>query len=330
MFMPSDFGCRSKPYPLVRPGSRSWAALRSARWTDSSLRCVSGTSEERSLRVTIARRLARRLLPGRIKRWLRSELRVERRIPKSELEIATVIDYLRGRVPIRTMPSFAGDDLVSWHNPEFLTDPAFIRAVDLGNSRESWNLARDVRWRYHVILWAARRAAGLGGDFVECGVNRGGFSRAVVDYVDFGRLPKTFYLMDTFNGLVEEYVTPEERARGRTREAFAHYTECFDDVQEAFRPFPNVVLVRGPIPDTLSQVTTAMVSYLSIDMNSVIPEIAAAEYFWPRLVSGAIMILDDYGHLPFVQQKRAFDAFAAERGVQVLLLPTGQGLIFKP
>ncbi|HLO34499.1 MAG TPA: hypothetical protein VK194_00390 [Candidatus Deferrimicrobium sp.] len=42
------------------------------------------------------------------------------------------------------------------------------------------------------------------------------------------------------------------------------------------------------------------------------------------------MILDDHGHLPYAAQKRAFDAFAAERGVQVLLLPTGQGLIFKP
>ena len=65
-------------------------------------------------------------------------------------------------------------------------------------------------------------------------------------------------------------------------------------------------------------------------MNVVIPEIAAAEYFWDRLVTGAIVILDDYGHLPHVLQKHAFDAFAAARGVQVLLLPTGQGLIFKP
>ena len=97
--------------------------------------------------------------------------------------------------------------------------------------------------------------ARLQGDFVECGVNRGGFSRAVVDYVDFGRLAKTFYLMDTFDGLVEAHITPEERAHGRSREAFAHYSDCFDDVRDAFRPFANVVLVRGPIPDTLAQVT---------------------------------------------------------------------------
>ncbi len=286
--------------------------------------------------MTIARRLARRLIPGRTKRWIRKELSIAPRVPAPrvptprELEIKAVVNHLSGKVPINTIPSFAGDDLVSWHNPEFLADPAFIHAVELGNDRNSWDLRRDVRWRYHVILWAAWRAARLEGDFVECGVNRGGFSRAVVDYLDFGRLDKTFYLMDTFSGLVEQYITPEERAKGVSRESYAKYGECFDDVQEAFRPFPNVVLVRGPIPDTLPQVTPAKVSYLSIDMNVVIPEIAAAEHFWDRLVSGAVMILDDYGHLTYVAQKRAFDAFAAKREVQVLMLPTGQGLIFKP
>jgi hypothetical protein len=244
--------------------------------------------------------------------------------------VRAVVDHLRGLVPLERMPTFAGDSLVSWHNVEFLADPAFIRAVDAGNERRSWNSSYDIRWRYHVILWAARRAARLDGDFVECGVNRGGFSRAVVEYLDFGHLDKTFYLMDTFDGLVEAYVTPEERAMGVSRESFAKYTECFDDVQDAFRPFPNVVLVRGPIPDTLKQVTPPKVSYLSIDMNVVIPEIAAAEHFWDRLVSGAVIILDDYGHGPHVEQKHAFDGFAAERDVQVLLLPTGQGLIFKP
>ena len=99
---------------------------------------------------------------------------------------------------------------------------------------------------------------------------------AVVDYLDFARLDKTYFLMDTFNGLVEAYISPAERAKGVSREAYAKYSESYDDVKEAFRPFPNVVLVRGPIPDTLPKVVPAKVSFLSIDMNVVIPEIAAA------------------------------------------------------
>ncbi len=71
-------------------------------------------------------------------------------------------------------------------------------------------------------------------------------------------------------------------------------------------------------------------AYLSIDMNCVLPEIAAAEHFWERMPSGAVTVLDDYGWNLHEQQKAAFDAFAAKRGVSVLSLPTGQGLIFKP
>lgn len=48
------------------------------------------------------------------------------------------------------------------------------------------------------------------------------------------------------------------------------------------------------------------------------------------MVSGAIVVLDDYGWSGHEEQKHAFDSFARSRGVEVLSLPTGQGLILKP
>jgi ABC-type sugar transport system substrate-binding protein len=48
------------------------------------------------------------------------------------------------------------------------------------------------------------------------------------------------------------------------------------------------------------------------------------------MVSGATMVLDDYGHTFFAGMKQGLDDFARKRGVEVLSLPTGQGLIFKP
>jgi hypothetical protein len=71
------------------------------------------------------------------------------------------------------------------------------------------------------------------------------------------------------------------------------------------------------------------VCYLSIDMNCKEPEIAAAEFFWDKLVSSGVIVLDDYGFTLHRAQKDAFDEFAFKRGVRVLSLPTGQGLIFK-
>jgi hypothetical protein len=72
------------------------------------------------------------------------------------------------------------------------------------------------------------------------------------------------------------------------------------------------------------------VCYLSIDMNIVEPEIAAIEFFWDKLSPGAPVVLDDYGWSNYRLQKEAMDRFARQRGVAILTLPTGQGLLLKP
>lgn len=88
--------------------------------------------------------------------------------------------------------------------------------------------------------------------------------------------------------------------------------------------------IKGAIPETLPQVDSDKIAYLHIDMNCVEPEIAAVEYFWDKLVSGAIVVLDDYGHAGHEEQRYAFNDFVKRKNVPILCLPTGQGLIIKP
>jgi hypothetical protein len=165
------------------------------------------------------------------------------------------------------------------------------------------------------------------GDFVECGVNRGGLSRTVSHYVDFAALNKRFWLLDTYEGLPGHLITEDERRRGILP---GGYDPCYDQVVKTFSSVPGVQIIKGVVPDTLVQVKAEKICYLSIDMNNAAPEIAAAEYFWSRLVSGGIILLDDYGWAKQINQKIAFDKFADIRGVRPLSLPTGQALIIKP
>jgi O-methyltransferase len=65
-------------------------------------------------------------------------------------------------------------------------------------------------------------------------------------------------------------------------------------------------------------------------MNIAYPERKAIEYFWPKLSCGALVVLDDYGWLGYEEQHEAMDDFAKSVGVEILSLPTGQGLIAKP
>ncbi|MEP6926845.1 MAG: TylF/MycF/NovP-related O-methyltransferase, partial [Ginsengibacter sp.] len=83
------------------------------------------------------------------------------------------------------------------------------------------------------------------------------------------------------------------------------------------------------VPDTLVQVTSNKIAFLSIDMNCIAPEIAALNYFWDKLSKGGIIILEDYAYVTCDLQYEAHNNWAKKVGIQILTLPTGQGLIFK-
>jgi len=222
--------------------------------------------------------------------------------------------------------TFREEGLWTTKNVDFLEDPKFQRAYELGKATGSW-WKRRLRYRAYVACWAASQGAAMDGDFVECGTNLGGIARMIIDYVDLPNLGKRFWLLDTYEGLVDELLTDEEKAVGKPQGVYA---PCYETVVKTFQDFPCVRLVKGVVPDTLPEVTADKVAFLSLDMNCVTPEVQAAEYFWDRLTPGAVILLDDYGWVGFEEQKKGFDEFTRKRNCQVLTMPTGQGLIIKP
>jgi len=257
--------------------------------------------------------------------WLRDK------IPNSTLAgIVRSINRVSGNWlnrPLYGKATYNQDGLVSAHYPSFLDDDRFMVAYAAGRSTGSWPHG-ELHWRAHVICWAAARGASLEGDFVECGVNRGGFAMTLMKYVNFEQLGKRFFLLDTFEGLVEEQLTPEERQLGLRG---GGYEPCYESVARTFAPYGTMVtIVKGKVPDTLALVDSKRIAFLSIDMNAKEPELAATEYFWERLSSGAVIVLDDYGWRKHTAQRLAFDEFARAKRVPLLVLPTGQGLILKP
>jgi hypothetical protein len=65
-------------------------------------------------------------------------------------------------------------------------------------------------------------------------------------------------------------------------------------------------------------------------MNCSPPEVPAINFFWDRLLAGAVVLLDDYAYRGYESQKHALDAFAREKKLMIAFLPTGQGLLVKP
>jgi hypothetical protein len=222
--------------------------------------------------------------------------------------------------------AYMDDVMTTRQNADMLQDPEFVSAYAAAQATQSWG-ASDMPWRAYNVCYFAWYASQLEGDFVECGVNRGGGALAIVEYVKFDKLTdRSFYLLDTFEGFAQEYVNEEEKQLGATGN---RYEDSYEYVKTLFAEYPNVVLVRGAVPDTLPQVTSSQVAFLSIDMNVVQPEIAAAEYFWPKMVHGGVLLLDDYGWASHRLQKIAFDEFARAHNTRILVMPTGQGVLIK-
>jgi hypothetical protein len=282
--------------------------------------------------IPLLRSTVKRLPP--VRRLVRQRDELSARLAEVEARLARRDEQFAA---LGGEPCYEHDHMRLHHrNMTWLNDEAFARAyhagMDSGHKIARAPGSRDdihIEWRVHVLCWAARHALHLPGDFVECGVNTGIFSLAVCNYVNFNRTGKAFYLFDTFCGIPEEQMLPSERPY-RVSENRSMYEECYETARRNFAPFPRARLVRGRVPDTLTQVAIDKVCYLSLDMNIAAPEVAAIEFFWDKLVPGAPVVLDDYGWSHYYEQQVALDAFAARKGVAIATLPTGQGLLLKP
>ncbi len=228
---------------------------------------------------------------------------------------------------------YAEDGLITIHNHSFLQDPTFIKAYDRGiKAAQNDN---QFRWRAHIALWVATNASKLEGDFVECGVNFGVLSSGMMSVLDWNSLNKKFYLLDTYQGMDERFLSEAEKKAGylesnRKNLTSKVYVSKIESVKQNFAEWKNAIIVQGSVPETLAKVDSQKIAYLHLDMNCAMPEVAALNYFWDKMVAGGMVLFDDYANANFKLSKIELDQAAAKLKVQILSLPTGQGLIIRP
>jgi hypothetical protein len=234
-------------------------------------------------------------------------------------------------VNVRKLYEF--DGLHTIHTLRFKEDPRF-RAAYQRAMQAAEGADQHTEWRVHIGLWAASLAARVPGDFIECGVNSGVLSTAILSYLDWPRLEKTFYLVDTFEGPDLSQLSEAEIESGHVillKEAIARggYVTDLERVRRNYGEWPRIEIVQGRVPEILPAVGAQVVAFLHLDMNCAYPEAAALRHFWPSITPGGIVLCDDYAHYRCEAQGRAIDEIVAEVGARIVALPTGQGMIIK-
>jgi hypothetical protein len=225
------------------------------------------------------------------------------------------------------------DGLFTEHRPRFQDDPRFQAAWRRGLETNR-GVDPGIEWRIHIGLWAASVAARVAGDFVECGVNAGFLSSAILTYLDWPTLGKRFYLVDTFAGPPMEQFSKGEVANGAYAKVLQSllagaYVTDLDAIRRNYREWPRIEIVQGVVPEVLPSLQAGAVAFLHLDMNCAFAEIEALRYFWDRLSPGGVVLLDDYSRQDYEPVGEAMDELAARLGARIVSLPTGQGMIVK-
>jgi hypothetical protein len=239
-----------------------------------------------------------------------------------------------GYAVIQVRNRYEQDGLFSVHSQAWRATPEFKAAYARG-VQAAHGADPGVEWRTHIALWAARVALSARGDFFECGVNAGFLSSAIMHRLNWSELARRFYLIDTFSGPVLEQYSPQEVASGRLRIAQTGldrgaYVTDIDGIRANFSEWPSAIVVPGAVPEILHSLDPGEVAFVHIDMNCAAPDVAAFEFFWDRLSPGGIVLFDDYGYYGHDSQREAIDAAVRLAGIEILALPTGQGLVVKP
>jgi O-methyltransferase len=231
--------------------------------------------------------------------------------------LATIADIYPGQF-------YCNDMLIClWRNLSFRYDQKFMSCYTEAITSDQ---EESLVWRLHTLVWAAKNALNVEGDFVECGVFKGFCSEVILKYLDFQDLPRHAYLYDTFEGLPEKTSTAEERLAWEYPE---NTDDVYSEVCAKFSRYKNVKVVRGIVPDSFAEAAPEKIAFLHIDMNSEKAEMLALEHLFDRVTPGGIIVFDDFGWTCNVNQMTSELAFMKERGHQVLELPTGQGIVIK-
>jgi O-methyltransferase len=182
----------------------------------------------------------------------------------------------------------------------------------------TWVMSNKLTMVSYERLWATLMACkyvvdqNIDGDFVECGVWRGGNAIVAAEIFKLYNSPKKVWLFDTFKGMTaptEEDVRISDGKLAKHRylsdDRGTHNEWCYASIDDVRNNFikkgllsKNVVFVEGDILETLNNTppeVPSKISVLRLDTDWYESTKMELEILYPALSVGGCLIIDDYG-----------------------------------
>lgn len=171
------------------------------------------------------------------------------------------------------------------------------------------------------------------GALVECGVLRGGCSMiAALTAISLNDTKRKIYLYDTFKGMSEPSSLFDHSIDGRrnalqewkSRQKGTHNEWCYAPLDEVMKrlegtgyPKNQLVFVEGKVEETLSRTMPDEVAVLRLDTDWYESTAQEMKCLYPRLSTGGVLMLDDYGY--WKGSQKAVDEYFETTGKRPLL-----------
>jgi hypothetical protein len=169
----------------------------------------------------------------------------------------------------------------------------------------------------------------IDGDFVECGVWRGGHAILAAKIFELYGARKNVYLYDTFEGMTAPNKIDQrliDKLNAKTLLSKDKDAYCYADLDEVKLNFTkvnllkkNVIFVKGDVAKTLKIKNNLpkKIGYLRLDTDWYESSKVELENLYPRLSKKGVLVFDDYGY--WKGQKKATDDFFQKNKITPLL-----------
>lgn len=208
------------------------------------------------------------------------------------------------------------------HYPD-IREPDFRAALELCSPVSMTSIDR-----LYALYRATRYvvAAGAAGDFVECGVWKGGsVMMMALTLKAMGVADRDLHLFDTFTGMPEptdkdvDYTGQDMRPVTQANPEWlkAELDEVRANLAKTGYPAERFHLVPGNVLDTVPGHAPKTIALLRLDTDWHKSSQHELAHLFPRLSSRGVLIIDDYGH--FQGAREAVDEFLNAQKERYLL-----------
>jgi len=201
--------------------------------------------------------------------------------------------------------------------------PDFKKAIEFENNFYlSCDNTRLSKIMAHYELFKMTQE--LPGAIVECGIFKGAsfvrfagfrellgntFSRKLICFDIFGKFPETKF---------EDDASYRENFIKKAGEESITKEQLFEVLKNK-GTINNIELIEGDINRTVPQYLIdnphLKISLLNLDTDIYEPAVTILENFWPRIVRGGILIIDDYGVFP--GETKAIDDYFIDKKISI-------------